>query len=85
MVQEYVYEPDLEPSYWRSLLRAAGKTLAEGRHPLVLLDAPALRADQVREVWKVVQGAGAELLVVNPLTADPQVRPAVCMADCGVV
>jgi hypothetical protein len=77
MVQEYQYDADLEPSYWKSLLRAAGKTLADGLHPLVLLDAPALRAEQVREVWKVVQGAGAELLVVNPLTTDPQVCVAV--------
>jgi hypothetical protein len=72
--QEYQYDADLEPSYWKSLLRAAGKTLGDGLHPLVLLDAPALRAEQVREVWKVAQGAGAELLVVNPLTTDPEVR-----------
>jgi YLP motif-containing protein 1 len=74
--QEYQYDAALEPSYWKSLLRAAGKTLGDRLHPLVLLDAPALRAEQVREVWKVVQGAGAELLVVNPLTTDPEVRNA---------
>lgn len=71
--QEYQYDGALEPSYWKSLLRAAGKTLGDGHHPMVLLDAPALKAEQVREVWKVVQGAGAELLVVNPLTTDPEV------------
>jgi hypothetical protein len=72
--QEYQYDADLEPSYWKSLLRAAVKTLGDGLHPLVLLDAPALKGEKVREVWSAVQGAGAELLVVNPLTTDPQVR-----------
>lgn len=71
--QEYQYDATLEGSYWRSLLRVVGKSLCEGLYPLVLLDAPALRADHVREVWKVVAGAGAELLVVNPLTTDPEV------------
>jgi YLP motif-containing protein 1 len=73
IVQEYQYEAALEPSYWRSLLRVVGKTLSDGLHPLVLLDAPALKAEQVREVWQAAQGAGAELLVVNPLTTDPEV------------
>lgn len=74
VAQEYQYDAALEPSYWKSLLRAAGKSLSAGAlYPLVLLDAPALRADDVREVWKVAQGAGAELLVVNPLTTDPEV------------
>lgn len=71
--QEYQYDADLEPSYWKSLLRAAVKTLGDGLHPLVLLDAATPKAEQVREVWSAVQGAGAELLVVNPLTTDPQV------------
>lgn len=71
--QEYQHDAAMEASYWRSLMRALGKTLSGGGHSLVLVDAPAPRADQVKEAWLLGESAGYEVMVIDPLTSDPQV------------
>lgn len=55
------------------MLRALSKTLAGGEHCLVLLDAPAVRGEQVKEVWLLGEQEGYEVVVVQPQTSDPQV------------
>ena len=47
--------------------------MSGGEHGLVLLDAPAPKADQLREAWMAGQGAGYEVAVVQPLSSDPEV------------
>jgi YLP motif-containing protein 1 len=71
--QEYQHDAAMEGSYWKSLIRALGRTLSGGEHALVLLDAPAPKADQLREAWMLGQGAGYEVAVVQPLTSDLEV------------
>lgn len=72
--QEYQHDATMEDSYWRSLLKALGKTLSSGGHSLVLLDAPCPRADQVKEAWLLGESVGYEVMVVEPLVTDPEVR-----------
>jgi len=49
------------------------KTLSTGDHGLVVLDAPAVRADHIKEAWLLGEQEGYEVVVVRPLTTDPQV------------
>ena len=43
-VLEYCYEPEMEATYQRSLLRAFQKVVEEARFKFVVVDAPALKA-----------------------------------------
>jgi hypothetical protein len=76
--QEYQHDAAMEGSYWKSLIRAVGRTLSGGEHGLVLLDAPAPKADQLREAWMLGQAAGYEVAVVQPLMSDPEVGRGFC-------
>jgi hypothetical protein len=46
--------------YFRDLVRALGRS-CEGRHSFVVVDAPLLRAEQLREVMSVGQVSGPEV------------------------
>eukprot|EP00879_Flechtneria_rotunda_P004053 GHRR01004296.1.p1 GENE.GHRR01004296.1~~GHRR01004296.1.p1 ORF type:complete len:958 (+),score=345.87 GHRR01004296.1:210-3083(+) len=70
--QEYQYDAAMEASYWKSLMKALGKTVTAREHSLVVLDAPVLRADQLKEAWMLGQGAGYEIIVVEALTSNPE-------------
>jgi hypothetical protein len=48
--------------------------MSSGSFPLLLLDAPHPRAEQLREAWLAGQKAGYEVMVVKPLSMDTQVR-----------
>lgn len=71
--QEYQHDAAMESSYWRSLLRALSKSLIGGDHSLVLLDAPAPKADQVKEAWMLGESMGYEVMVLVPMSTDPEV------------
>jgi hypothetical protein len=61
-------------AYQASLLRAFKRTLEEGRHDFVIVDAPLTRAAQLNEFWAAGQAAGFEVMVGQLPDADnPQV------------
>ena len=63
-------------AYWKALLKSAVKSMSTGSFPLLLLDAPHPRGEQLREAWLAGQKAGYEVMVVKPLSMDAQVRGA---------
>lgn len=70
---EYLYEVELEDAYEASLLKAYTRTVDEGRFKCVLVDAPLLKAAQLREYWRLGQKAGYEVYMSLPLETDPEV------------
>ncbi len=65
--------PFIADAYEASLLKAFKKTVEEGRFRVVLVDAPLLKARQLRDYWTAGQAAGYEVYVSRPLETDPEV------------
>jgi hypothetical protein len=64
--------------YRRALVKAAAKSMEGGSFPLLVVDAPHARAEHLREVWVAGQKAGYEVIVVEPLSGNPQVSGGHC-------
>eukprot|EP00887_Chlorella_sp_A99_P008089 scaffold12.g8089.t1 len=58
---EYQYDAEMEPAYARDLLRAFQRTAAEGRHRLVVVDAPLCTLAEFKELWAAGQAVGYEV------------------------
>ncbi|KXZ45919.1 hypothetical protein GPECTOR_49g503 [Gonium pectorale] len=70
---KYVYEPEMEATYFRDLVRSVSRSCEDRRHSFVVVDAPVLRAEQLRELTAAGQRANFECYVLRPLEADPGV------------
>ncbi|GIL86573.1 hypothetical protein Vretimale_11555 [Volvox reticuliferus] len=70
---KYVFEPEMEDTYFRDLIRAVGRSCEDRRHSFVVIDAPVLRAEQLRELMTVGQRANFECFALLPLETDPTV------------
>ncbi|EFJ39985.1 hypothetical protein VOLCADRAFT_100282 [Volvox carteri f. nagariensis] len=70
---KYVYEPEMAGTYFRDLVRAVGRSCEDRRHSFVVVDAPVLRAEQLRELMAVGQRANFECFALLPLETDPAV------------
>ncbi|GIL66152.1 hypothetical protein Vafri_19745 [Volvox africanus] len=68
---KYVFEPEMEDTYFRDLVRAVGRSCEDRRHSFVVVDAPVLRAEQLRELMTVGQRANFECFALLPLDTDP--------------
>ncbi|GLC38477.1 hypothetical protein PLESTB_001730100 [Pleodorina starrii] len=73
---KYVYEPEMEVTYFRDLVRAVGRSCEDRRYSFVVVDAPVMRAEQLRELMAAGQRANWECFALLPLETDP----AVCAA-----
>ncbi|MEW5298170.1 MAG: hypothetical protein WDW36_001322 [Sanguina aurantia] len=76
---EYQFEAAMEAPYRKSLLRAATKTLEEGRYSFVIVDAPNARLEEYKEFWALGQKHHFEVYVLRPLESSVEV----CHKRCG--
>lgn len=72
-VLEYCYEPEMEATYQRSLLKAFQRAVEEARYKFIIVDAPALKVADFKDFWSAGQAAGYEVYVAEPAETDPQV------------
>lgn len=67
---KYTYDADMEAAYFKDLVRAVGRTCEDRRHSFVVVDAPNMRLDGVKELVAVAQRTNFEPYVLQPLESD---------------
>jgi YLP motif-containing protein 1 len=64
-MEEYEYDPDLEPAYMSSMLKQFNKTLSEGYFPMVIVDAVNSKITDFDQFWSCAKVKGFEAFVVE--------------------